>query len=113
MSRTRTPARRHAVPLAIATTPRDGETRTDRWWVATGPEGDESLVFFIGEGMSYPTAQCNTDSRVPDRLLDYHREDYPDARTVFVPVAYLGADGICGEHTAALTPPWLPQEDPS
>lgn len=75
---------RHYVPIEELTTPRDGECRTNRYWVVHPEHGALFVARFQGDRMR--VAQCNSDRRLPERLLENH----PGHEIRFIEVAYLG-----------------------
>ena len=77
------------VPLDVIETPRDGEVYADRYWVHMPGEG---VLFWNGaSGKGGWSPQCNSDRRLPEKLLGrYLLGRYPGAEVVHVPAAYLG-----------------------
>jgi len=87
----REPHRLIGVPLEQLTTPRDGDTYTDRWWIVLAA----AAVFYQRAGSRGWTPQCNKDRRLIDRFI--RDAMYPDATAVHLPAAYLGQwDEECG-----------------
>jgi hypothetical protein len=73
-----------AVPLDALTTPCNGDTMTDRYWVVR----DGCVLFWQGYGNKRGwSAQCNHDERITEKVL---AKLYPGASIEFVPVAYVG-----------------------
>jgi len=54
------------VSIDKATSPRDGMVLTDRWWIV---HPDHGVAFYQPYGRGW-SAQCNTDRRLPDSLVD-------------------------------------------
>lgn len=72
-----------AVPVETLAAPRDGEALTNRWWVV---RDGKALFWRYGKGSGW-SPQCNHNQRVTDRLVE---RLYPDAASLFVPVAFVG-----------------------
>jgi len=76
-------ARILAVPIDALTTPRDGDTYTNRYW-AVAPSG---ALFYQSAGNRGWSPQCNTDRSATQRLIQHL---YPYAQPALIPAAYLG-----------------------
>lgn len=72
------------VSFEDASTPRDGEVMTDRWWVVHPVLG---LAFYVMPRGSHRTPQCNADETIARHHLC---ELYPGHEVRFVPVAFVG-----------------------
>lgn len=72
------------LPIAEATTPKDGHViYADRWWVVN-PEG--TAITFARLSARYRSPQCNHDRRVTDQLIGVW---YPDHIPKLIPCVYL------------------------
>lgn len=72
-----------AVPVEVLASPRDGEVLTNRWWVVR----DGKALFWQALAMRGWAPQCNSDQRLPERLIE---RLYPDATSLLIPVAFVG-----------------------
>lgn len=72
------------LPIEVATSPRDGEVMTDRYWVVD----DDGLYWHaLTEKSRGWSPQCNSDERITVKVLS---KMYPDARVEFIPDVYVG-----------------------
>ena len=76
-------ARILAVPIDALTTPRDGDTYTNRYW-AVAPSG---ALFYQSAGNRGWSPQCNANRAAVHQLIE---RLYPDANSLHIPIAYLG-----------------------
>jgi hypothetical protein len=73
------------VPFDEATTPKDGEVLTNRWWVVHPEHG---LAYFSRRPTDrHKSAQCNGDRRLPEKMVG---EMYPNHEVRFMPVVFTG-----------------------
>lgn len=71
------------VSIAEATTPRDGEVLTNRWWVVHPEHG----ITFYRMDRRYRAPQCNSDERISRHICD---KMYPGHDIQFIPAVYTG-----------------------
>lgn len=71
------------IPFDVATTLRDGQVYTDRYWQCIPGEGGGIVFAYFGRGHYSP--QCNHDKRIVERMAE---ENEFEVR--HLPAAYLG-----------------------
>lgn len=68
-----------------ATTPRDGEVLTDRWWIVHPERG---IAFYrMWPKDRYRSPQCNHDERISRQLCE---QLYPDHEIRLIPAVFIG-----------------------
>lgn len=76
---------REYVPIEEATTPRDGEVITNRWWVVHPEHG---LTFWrLSPKDTYRAPQCNSNEAI---TRDIASKIHPDHEVRLIPAVYLG-----------------------